>query len=106
MPDVSDSPSRLLDSLNVGAETADLLRLILSQVGEGILVINAAREVLFINEAAAQLLGTREIPPPETDWSVYYGFFLPDTVTPHPADQLPLTLALRGQNCNEAQFYV
>ena len=106
MPEASDFPSRLLDSLNVGSETADLLRLILSQVGEGILVINTAREVVFINETGAQLLGTRETPPPGVEWSVFFGFYLPDAVTPYPAGQTPLIQALRGRSFNDAQFYV
>ena len=106
MPKASHFPSRLLDSLNAGSETADLLRLILSQVGEGILVINTAREVVFMNEIAMQLVGTRETPPPETELSAFYGFFLPDTVTPYPAGRTPLMLALRGQSKNNVQFYV
>ena len=96
MPEPSDFLSRPLDSLNIGSEAADLLRLILSQVGEGILIINAAREVVFINEVAIQLLGTRETPPPDADWSAFYGFFLPDTVTPYPAGQTPLIQAMQG----------
>src|ERR1035441_9964704 len=106
MPEDPNSPSRLLDSLNVGSETADLLRLILSQVGEGILVINTARQVVFINEVATQLLGFSETPPPEIEWSAFYGFFLPDTVTPCPVGQTPLIQALRGHSFNNAQFYV
>ena len=106
MSEASDFLYSSLDSLNIGSGTADLLRLILSQVGEGILVINVAREVVFINEVATQLLGTRETPPPDTDWSAFYGFFLPDTVTPYPAGRTPLILALKGQSFNDAQFFV
>jgi two-component system cell cycle sensor histidine kinase/response regulator CckA len=105
---VNYSPSRLLDSLNGDSaeEIADLLRLILSQVGEGILVVNTAREVVFMNELAAQLLGTSEVPPCSGDWSSFYGLFLPDMVTPYPSGQTPLILALGGQSFNDAQLYV
>ncbi len=106
MPEATDFSSRLLDTLNEGSETADLLRLILSQVGEGILIINTAREVVFINEVAAQLIGTSEIPPPSVEWSAFYGFFLPDTVTPYPVGRTPLIQALRGKSFNNVQFYV
>ncbi len=94
--------------MNAGSaeEIADLLRLILSQVGEGILGINIAREVVFMNEVASQLLGTSEIPPPSGEWASFYGFFLPDMVTPYPANQTPLLLALRGRSSNDTQFYI
>ncbi len=96
------------DSLNIGSpeETSELLRLILSQVGGGIFVVNAAREVVFINEAASRLLGTREVPPAGTDWASFYGFFLPDKITPYPAGQTPLMLALRGESFDDAEFFV
>ena len=103
-----DSPSRLPDFLNAGsaAEIADLFRLILSQVGEGILVINAEREVVFVNDAAAQLLGTAEIPAVGCDLAVFYGFFLPDKATPYPATQTPFLQALSGRSLNDIPLYV
>src|ERR1700739_3041281 len=106
MSEPSDFLPRSLDSLNIGSETADLVRLILSQVGEGILVINTNRDVVFMNEAAAQLVGIRETPPPNVEWAEFYGFFLPDTVTPYPVGQTPLIRALRGDSFNDALFYV
>ncbi len=106
MPEATNFSSRPLDSFTSSSETADLLRLILSQVGEGVLVINTAREVVFINEVATQLLGTSEVPPPNGEWTTFYGFFLPDTVTPYPAGQTPLLQALRGKSCTNAHFYV
>jgi two-component system cell cycle sensor histidine kinase/response regulator CckA len=106
MLEASDFLSRPLDLLNISSETADLVRLILSQVGEGILVINAARKVVFMNEVATQLVGTSEAPPPDVEWSAFYGFFLPDTVTPYPVGQTPLILALGGQSFNNATFFV
>jgi two-component system, cell cycle sensor histidine kinase and response regulator CckA len=103
-----DSPSRLLESLNQGSteEVADLLRLILSKVGAGILVINSAREVVFMNEVATQLIGTSEVPPPGAEWSIFYGFFLPDMVTPYPAGETPLLQALHGKSFSDVQFYI
>jgi PAS domain S-box-containing protein len=87
-------------------QTADLLRLILSQVGEGIFVVNTIPEVIFMNDVAAQLLGTSEPPPPGVDWAAYYGIFLADKVTPYPPDQAPLGRALRGEAIDGTEFYV
>ena len=108
MVEVTQPSSPLPDSLNAGPaeQMADLLRHILSQVGEGILVINTACEVVFMNEAAAQLLGTSEAPPSGDQWSSFYGFFLPDAVTPYPAGQTPLMQALRGRSFDGAQFFI
>src|ERR1051326_4928810 len=106
MPEATHSSTRLLDSLNVGSaeEMADLLRLILSQDGEGILVINSAREVIYKREVASQMLCTTELPPPDKEWSSFYGFYLPDMVTPYPPGQTPLQLALRGRSFNDAHL--
>jgi two-component system cell cycle sensor histidine kinase/response regulator CckA len=108
MSSAPDSPSRLLESLTEGSaeEVADLLRLILSQVGAGILVINSAREVVFMNDVAVQLIGTSEVPAPGAEWSTFYGFFLPDMVTPFPAGQTPLLQALRGGSFDDVHFYI
>jgi two-component system cell cycle sensor histidine kinase/response regulator CckA len=102
------SSSRLLDSLSADSaeQIADLLHLILSQVGDGILVINAAREVIFMNEVAAQLLGRSESPPPDADWASFYGFYLPDTLTPYPSMQTPLIRALSGEIVNDGRIYM
>src|SRR5215471_2638798 len=108
MSEVNDPLLRLLGPVREGQteEIADALRLILSQVGEGILVINTAREVVFMNEVAAQLLGTSDSPPAGADWVSFYGFFLPDTVTPYPSGRTPLLQALQGKSFNDAQFYI
>ena len=108
MPQQNDLPSRLLNPLNHGSaeEIADVLRLILSQVGEGVLVINSSREVLFINDVGTQILGTADIPSPDEEWATFYGFYLPDTVTPYPAGETPLFQALRGVSLNDAQFFI
>ncbi len=104
---VPDSP-QLPDSLTAGSadEIADLLRLVLNQVGEGIFVINTSREVVFINEVGAQLLGTTEAPPADQSWSAFYGFYLPDAVTPYPEGQTPLLQALRGRSFTDSQFFI
>jgi PAS domain S-box-containing protein len=102
------SQNRLMELPHAGTaeETADLLQLILSQVGEGILVINSAREVIFLNQIAVQLLGTAEPPPPGADWSTYYGLFLPDKITPYPSEKTPLHRALRGQALTGVELYI
>ena len=108
MVEATHSSSPLLDLLSAGPaqEIADMLRLILSQVGEGILVINTSCDVVFMNEVASQLLGTAELPPSSAEWASFYGFYLPDTITPYPQGETPLLQALRGASFNDAQFYV
>jgi PAS domain S-box-containing protein len=108
MSEATDSPFRQLKSLNADTteEFADLLRSILSQAGEGILVVNTACEVVFINEAGGELLGTSETPPPGTTWSSFYGVFLPDAVTPYPPEKTPLMEALRGRSLTDAPLHI
>jgi len=108
MPEETNLPSPLLSPLGHGSaeDIADLLKLILSQVGDGILVINSNREVVFMNEVAAQLLGTQETPARNQDWVGFYGFYQPDMLTPFRTGETPLLQALRGISHDRVPIYV
>jgi signal transduction histidine kinase len=49
------------------------------------------------NPVAERIIGRRATNLPLTAWPEHYGLYLPDTVTPIPADQMPVARALRGE---------
>ncbi|MCG6924270.1 MAG: SpoIIE family protein phosphatase [Acidobacteria bacterium] len=89
--------------------TTDRLRLLeaaMQQVAEGVVVVNLEGHVLFANRAAQRIVGKGAMDAAPADWSSLYGCFLPDKVTPYPAEQLPLARALRGEPVDEEEIFI
>jgi sigma-B regulation protein RsbU (phosphoserine phosphatase) len=87
----------------------DLLRMLdaaLQQVAEGVLVVDRKGHFLFSNEAARRILGTGPLGTSPAESSSAPGCFLPDTVTRHPSEQLPLTRAMRGEHFRGAETFI
>jgi PAS domain S-box-containing protein len=75
-----------------------MLQLVLQSMGEGLVAADTAGRFLIWNEAASKLLGRPPAEIPEEQWAAHYQLFLPDGITPYPADQTPLSRALRGES--------
>jgi signal transduction histidine kinase len=52
------------------------------------------------------MFGTGATDTTSAEWSERYGLLLPDTVTPFPAADLPLSRALRGEETNHVEMFV
>lgn len=81
---------KLLDSLPVGVELA-----------------NTKGQIVFSNAAARRILG----PPPPSHlppegWSDHFAIYLPDGVTPFPADDFTVVRALRGEYPKDVEMVV
>ncbi len=83
-----------------------LIELILHQLGEGVVVCDAAGRFLFWNQAAERILGKGMTQALPADWPSEYGLFEPQTKKPFPADRIPLTRALRGEATDEVELFV
>ena len=82
-----------------------LLTSILESMSDGVAVIDAAGHFLQFNAAAMRMIGLGPVDAPPATWPERYGFFLPDMVTPFPADRLPLMRARRGESVDEEMIY-
>lgn len=80
-----------------------LLRSVLDQIDDAVLVSDASGRVYFWNEAAERLLGDVSKAPLLERWAEYFGLCLSDGVTPCPAERFPLVRALQGEIA-EAEF--
>lgn len=87
-------------------QTAEALSEILDSMGDGVIVVDLTGRLLVYNAAAERLIGARSPGISPKDWSLHYGFYLPDTITPYPASQLPLAQAMRGQSVDAAEIFV
>ncbi len=79
---------------------------VLQNMGEGVVVADPAGKFLHWNPAAENIVGMGATAAPKEQWSEIYGIYLPDGVTPCPADQLPLARAIRGEQCTEVELIV
>ena len=79
------------------AQTA-MFKLVLDNMGEGLVAADQEGHFLLWNNAAQKLMGRGAADLPTEQWTPYYKVFLPDGITPYPPDQLPLVRALRGES--------
>ena len=89
-----------------GASTlhGDVLRAVVNQLDEAVVVVDARGAVVFTNAAAERDYGIVAGGAPVEAWSQTYGIYLPDRTTLWPADELPAALALRGQSSEAEQY--
>jgi PAS domain S-box-containing protein len=78
-----------------------MLKLVLESTGEGLVAADLEGHFFIWNDSAKQLLGRDAADISPEQWTSYYQVYLPDGITPYPADRLPLTRALRGESVQE-----
>ncbi|MCE2393833.1 PAS domain S-box protein, partial [Candidatus Poribacteria bacterium] len=82
-----------------------ILQSILDSMGDGVIVADENGRFLFFNPEAEGLIdiamGTTLNELPEQ-----YGLFLPDTITPYPSDEFPLTRAIHGEFSDNVEMFI
>jgi PAS domain S-box-containing protein len=88
------------------SRTNEILRSILKNMGDAVIVADKASNFLVFNPAAERMFGKGAMQMPSTEWSHRYGLYLPDKVTPFPHDQLPMTRSIRGEKVDNVEMFV
>jgi PAS domain S-box-containing protein len=78
----------------------------LDSLSEGVVVADREGRFLLFNAAAERMAGIGALEEAPTSWPEAYGCFLPDGVTPYPADQLPLVRAIRGERTDDVEMLI
>jgi len=91
---------------NTLARQSELLSSILDNMGDAVVVADTDKKLLLYNPAAQRLFGLGD--PSQTlgkriEQRLWY---LPDKVTPFPADEAPLERSIRGEEVDEVEMYV
>ena len=81
-----------------------MLHSVLDSMPDGLVVADERGTVVISNPGADKLLGLGGANIDIQEWSHHYGLYLPDTVTPFPSDQLPLTRAIYGEARTAVMF--
>jgi PAS domain S-box-containing protein len=87
-------------------EQTRILQSVLDRMGDGVVVADPEGRFLVFNPAAERILGRGRMNVPPEDWSRQYEVFLADRSTPCPAEDLPLTRAMRGESVDQAELYI
>ncbi len=74
-----------------------MLQSVLDSMAEGLIAADEQGKFILWNPAATRIvgMGAENVPPGE--WNKHYGVYLPDTITPLPSEQNPLSRAIRGE---------
>ena len=87
-------------------DQARTLQSILDNILEGVVVADDRGKFVLWNPAAERLVGDGQQDIPLEQWPSHYGCFLPDQVTPYPADRVPLARALRGETVQAEDMFL
>jgi len=75
----------------------DVLKAVLANLAVGVAVCDEAGNLVFLNPEAERVLGIELKVPRPPDWVPAWGCYLPDMVTPYPAERFPLARAVLGE---------
>ena len=79
---------------------------IFNSMGDGVIAADAGGTFTIFNPSAERILGIGPIDTTPDEWSDNYGLFFPDRVTPFPSEELPLSLALKGETSDDVEMFV
>ncbi len=83
-----------------------LLDSILHQMSDAVIVADKQYRFQVFNPAAERMFGVGALDVQAEGWSRTYGLYLPDQVTPFPADDLPLARSIGGEEVDGVEMFV
>src|ERR1700730_7887858 len=82
------------------------LQFIVENMAEGVVLVDENGSFVLRNEAVEHIAGIDPLHGSAAEWSRACAIFLPDAVTPFPADQLPLNRALAGADFDAIEMFI
>ncbi len=79
---------------------------IFNSISEGVIAADGCGDFTIFSPSAERILGIGPLDTTPDKWSDNYGFLFPDRVTPFPADELPLSRALKGDASDQVEMFV
>ena len=83
-----------------------VLEQILRNMGDGVAVCDVHGKFLIFNPSGKQILGVDQVDVPMEQWPAHFGIYRADGVTPFPAEELPLSRAMRGIPTDSVELFV
>ncbi len=98
--------ARLEQSMRELRQKTGILESVLAGMADAVVVADTSGKFLLFNPEAERLLRRARADVPPEMWSVRYGCYLPDEVTPYPPQDLPLARAIRGEDVDGAMVFI
>lgn len=102
---LQDTTAQLTRSEAQLRQQTNLLQLLLNSIADGVIGADEQGKFILFNPAAAQMFGKGASDSRPDQWSGHYGLFLPDTTTPFPPHEIPLTRAIRGEAVENVELF-
>ena len=88
-----------------------ILDSVIESMGHGVVVADESGKFWIFNRMAKIILHAGSQRPDASslspdDWTVFYGLYLPDQVTPYPTERLPLMCAMGGEVVTADEIFV
>jgi PAS domain S-box-containing protein len=100
------SDNALRDAEEQSRGQARLMRSILDNMGEGLVVCDEKGAFTLWNPAATRILGQGPAELAPTEWPRHFGLLAAEEGEPYAADELPLVRALAGEAVTDRELYV
>lgn len=102
---LEETTTQLVRSESEFRQQTNLLQLLINSIGEGIVAADENGNFVLFNPAAENIFGLGATDTLPNEWSAEYGIFLPDTVTPYPSNDIPLTRTIRGESIDNIELF-
>lgn len=84
-------------------ENEEKLRLIVENIGEGVIVANADKKIVLANEMANEIFGIEEDEKISSHLTDHFELYFPDEKTIFPSQNLPMERALNGEITDDVE---
>jgi PAS domain S-box-containing protein len=82
-------------------ENEEKLRLIVENIGEGVIVANANKKIVLANDKANEFFGIEEDDKIPSDFVNHFEVYFPDQKTVFPSQNLPMERAFNGESTDD-----
>ncbi|HVX60228.1 MAG TPA: PAS domain-containing protein [Pirellulales bacterium] len=86
-------------------EQKRILQSVLDSMGDGLIVADPLERLLLLNPAGAKMLKVDQSRAAESNWNWFQDAYLPDMVTPYPANERPIARAIRGESVAAEEIF-
>ena len=83
-----------------------LMKTVFNSIDEGVVVVDRNGKALLVNSSGERILGIGLNTSSFHQWPEEYGTFLPDKVTPIPANELALVRAMHGESTRDRESFI
>ena len=87
-------------------ENEEKLRLIVDNIGEGVIVANADKKIILANEMANEFFGIKEDDKIAPNFTNHFEVYFPDQKTVFPLQNLPMERAFKGEATDDIDVII